>query len=313
LKPELKGGLTLLFALVAAVAGLWFSRELHGLSGLLGSFQPHVCVTLLALAVAFGLLGAPLRSGLALFLAVLCALQLVTLVSSTREYRFDEPDTTSLRVQAFNILGTNIDNGEAIAELVVGSDADVFLALEAAPLRPFLDRISTQFPYRLGCEAGAKCDLVLFSRIPLGASSILTPGPLSQNRYIEVEISKGGPSLTLMAVHLTKPYFDERGYTELEWLRQRVEATVGPLIVGGDFNQSSWSPMLSRFLSLTGLKTPWLEPATWPASLGDWGIPIDHFYAKGGLAIASIKPIGLSFGSNHRGLSAEVRAAGRYD
>jgi len=146
----------------------------------------------------------------------------------------------------------------------------------------------------------------VFSRLPIKRSEVLSAGPFSPGRIIRLTLDKSGKAFTFIAAHVTKPYFDDHGLEELEWLAALVRAIPGAVVVAGDFNQSSWSPMLSKFLSSTQLKTAVQEPATWPSEFGDLGIPIDHILGRGGVAMTSVEAIADPMGSNHRGLVASI-------
>jgi endonuclease/exonuclease/phosphatase (EEP) superfamily protein YafD len=265
-----------------------------------------LCILLLLLAVLLALLGAPLPSGIALFAAFLCTFQVMMAIADARGPAPAASSGPVLKIESFNVLAENAAGAPAIVDYISKSDADLFVVMETRPLFPLIERLWSVFPYHLGCTEPTKCDLAVFSRVPIIDPHILTAGPLSPDRVASMTVMKDGASVRIVAAHLTKPYFDDHGYDELEWLRHEVENDSGQVVVTGDFNQASWSPMLSRFLRVTGLRTARFEPATWPANWGPWGIPLDHILTKGGPSVPSIEPIQDPMGSNHRGLRAAI-------
>jgi len=109
----------------------------------------------------------------------------------------------------------------------------------------------------------------------------------------------------VVAVHLSKPYFDENAWAELRevgWALSRIE---GPVVVSGDFNATAWSEAISSFAEREGLVPPPRYPGTWPVLLGELGVPIDNIFTRGGLLIEDIAAT-PPHGSNHRGLLAQI-------
>ena len=54
------------------------------------------------------------------------------------------------------------------------------------------------------------------------------------------------------------------------------------------------------------LVPPPVYPATWPVEAGALGVPIDNLLTRSGAVIESIATLPDTFGSNHRGLRAQV-------
>ena len=293
--------------LAAIILAVSSSGKIAFLTGYFGSLHPHICAALLICALSFSVLGAPLRSSLTLSVAFLGLFGVIWSLASTRA-PLGGPlaESVQLHVSSFNILASNLENGSRIAQVVAASTSDIFVVLEGAPIEPYLARIGATYPFRVGCDAGGRCDLVVFSRLPIERSEVLSAGPFSPRRMIRLTLDKSGRAFTLVAAHMTKPYFDDHGVDELEGLAALVRAIPGRVIVAGDFNQSSWSPMLAGFLSSTQLKTAVHEPATWPSEFGDFGIPIDHIVGRAGVTVTSVDAIGDPMGSNHRGLVASI-------
>jgi endonuclease/exonuclease/phosphatase (EEP) superfamily protein YafD len=306
LRAELLGGLSIILVGLSVGAALSAANQFHPAAGLIGSLLPYLCVIFLLLAVGFAALRAPLRSRLATAVALLCAVELLGAVAAARGSVSSQGPI--LRLGSFNAFAGNLANGQAIARYIATSEADVFVVMEAKPIFSYLAELQATYPYRIGCEDIASCDLAIFSRLPMLDPRVLSASKISPNRMAIVTFALREATFTLVASHLTKPYFDDHGFEEIEAVRRQIDRIKGGLVVLGDFNQASWSPMIVRFLALTGLTTvsTGLEPGTWPSSLGPWGIPIDHVFAGRGLAVAAVDAIPDPMGSNHRGLLAAI-------
>lgn len=212
-----------------------------------------------------------------------------------------------LKVISFNILGNNSKNGPAIADMLVGSGADVLFLQESAAIGPVIPKIRAAYPYRLGCGAlTMTCDNSLWSKRPLIDGEVKTISPLYRDRYMAASIDVDGTLVRLVNVHLAKPYFDETHAVELKKLADAVNATTGPLVLAGDFNASVLAPDVDRFLEKTGLKTARREPATWPVEAIWAGVAIDHMFTRQPAVIRVIRRMEKTYGSNHFGLVAQV-------
>lgn len=270
------------------------------------SFQLHIGITG---AVAAIILFLVLRSRYMLFLFV-WAIALSAHATMLR-YEFVSPAGENVVGQAFklisfNMLGDNDANAEHIAEFLIKSDADAAYIMEGAPLAPYLARIAATFPYRLGCMVGTEtCDLLMFSKHPLESAKFVTLSDLRSDRMATAQVTISDTTINLVALHVSKPYFDD--YHEMElfnasWLMMGMH---GPLIVGGDFNSSSIAPDMLRFQKNNKLHVSNFEPATWPIEAGQFGIPIDHIFSRMPATMTNLTRLPDAMGSNHYGLEAE--------
>lgn len=216
----------------------------------------------------------------------------------------------SFRLLSFNIDNSNFENGARIADLILGSDADVVEIFEAAPLLSEMPRLSVTYPYRIGCGTMAKeCDSVLLSRRPLLTPQISDLGVLWLNRFIMTTIDMNGQPVTFATAHLSKPYFDDFHQSELDDLIDILATVKQPLILAGDFNTAVIAPDMRSFLERSDLRHLFPEPSTWPIMAGPLGISIDHVFARAPLQLKSVKRIEDAMGSNHYGLLTEFTVA----
>lgn len=219
----------------------------------------------------------------------------------------DMANMQKLRVLSFNVLGDNLENGATIADYVAQSGADIAYIMEAAPLAPYLDQLSTLYPYRIGCgQHTATCDLMLLSKYPLDEISVGNLSDLRKDRFVMARINVGQTSLHLAAAHLSKPYFDDYHAEELDELADALQPIEGPLLLAGDFNAATIAPDMQNLLKRIGLTTTGWEPATWPVRAGPLGVPIDHIFIRAPLMAQKLTRIPSNFGSNHYGLIADL-------
>ncbi len=215
-------------------------------------------------------------------------------------------DTPLFSVMSFNIEHENFSNAGRIADFIISSKADVVNILEAAPLRPYIARLSGTYPHHIGCgEEINQCDTLVLSKRPFVEKNVSSLGELWQNRLTYSAIDFEGKEISFLAAHLAKPYFDDFQADELIDLGSATGAVDGPLVLTGDFNSAIIDPRIQRFMRTTGFHTVFPEPATWPIKARDFGIGIDHVLARPPLRLKSVERIDDNMGSNHFGLIAE--------
>ncbi len=219
-------------------------------------------------------------------------------------------DTTHFRLLSFNMLGDNYENVGRIIDMVNASGADVAYVLESGPLLHHLSDLSATYPYRIGCGVQIEnCDLMILSKYPIEAPSVVSLSDIRRNRFAVATIRIGGQAIEFAAIHLTKPYFDDYHTTELRRAGAILRKRGGTLVIGGDFNSDTIAPDMQWFLRRGELQTVGMEPATWPVAAGIFGIPIDHIYTSKTLIPISLTRIADDYGSNHYGLIADLAIA----
>lgn len=280
----------------------------HPVIVILGSLKLHLALTILGLAVLLLLFRRPLRGTFYALVAIAGLTQMAAALAPSLSPEAPQ-NGKPVSVISFNILGWNRDNGERIADFLIDANPDVVFIQEAQPLRPYLARLDTQFPYRIGCgRYVSRCDSMLLSRHRLSEPDYYQPQARWRHRFYTTRARINGQAITLAAVHLTKAEFGDNQLNELDAAAAKLNSVDGPVIVAGDFNTAPWAPHLVAFLDTTGLRRAMIEPATWPGGRGifnNFGLPIDHIFVRGG-AIDTLKTLPDSFGSNHRGLQARL-------
>lgn len=213
-----------------------------------------------------------------------------------------EPD---LRILSFNMLYTNVENATRIADRILSSKADIAVVLEGGPMFMQLTRLSSLYPYRIGCGAMTPtCDLIVFSRTPLRDPQVSNLSDIRLDRFMSATITRAGMPIRVVAAHLSKPYFDTYHTAELTTLRSVIGNDRGPMILAGDFNSATIAPDMLDMLRGLDLNTASPEPPTWPVALAKHGlgIAIDHIYSRLPLVPLSVERLEDPFGSNHYGL-----------
>ncbi|WP_337268963.1 endonuclease/exonuclease/phosphatase family protein [Oryzifoliimicrobium ureilyticus] len=211
---------------------------------------------------------------------------------------------------SFNIENENYENADKITQIIRKSGADVVNVFEAEPIFADLPQIKATYPYSIGCQSTAEsCDTLVLSKHPFLEQKIMSIGELWQNRMIHSAIEFAGKRVDFLAVHLTKPYFDDFQLDELKDISYEIGTIKEPLVVAGDFNSSVLTPGIQRFMRREQLKTVFPEPATWPIRAGPFGIAIDHIFARNPLQLIKVSRIKDNAGSNHYGLEASFSLA----
>lgn len=207
---------------------------------ILDNLRVHITALLVLIAMALMIAGACIRGVVLLGSAVfVSAIVYRDLAPSSRLMATAEPD---LKVVAFSMLGSNTENGPAIADFLLQSDADLVLLNESGPVVPFLEMLGAHYSFQLGCgdQGEGRCgDVLMLSRLELREPRItrLTGGSGHQTVIAQVDIA--GRSLNVVAAQLLRPYFGEQQIGEFRGLRRLLDGLEGTTLVAGDFNTAA--------------------------------------------------------------------------
>lgn len=307
-RPVLAGVVTgvalVLLGLAALAPVLPSEAALQGVGRIFDSVVPQLLAAVLALAVLVILLGQRL-----LALAVILAVLAVGGVTGARHVARSDPlvaeaEARTIRVLWFNVLSDNPRPPEEMVRAVNASGADVVVLAEASHVETQLAGFERAYPYQLGCRK--PCNLLVLSRLPLDAASLRNLSFVSRERYAQIPLDFGARSLTLVAAHMLKPWYDEWAVLEENVLIRALDRIDGPVLVVGDFNSAPWSLRMRRIADATGARFVRLPPATWPVEAGRLGVPIDNALTRDGVRLAGIERWGGDLGSNHAGLMLTV-------
>lgn len=306
---ELRGVLTgLAIAAAPALLVVILGYDLP-VQDLLGSVRFHLAALVGILALMLLLSRAWRRALLVLGLAVASVVQGAALLLQQQERRLPyetQQVATSLDILSFNVLNDNPTRDDA-ARYVAGSGADVVVLMEAIGLgRGALRELAKTYPYQLGCEQHQPCGVAIFSRTPLSAPQKYRQPSTDRERLLKASTTIDGKVITIVALHLTKPYFDYFSQSEQQQASTVIGEIDGPVLLVGDFNAAAWSRNISGMADGLGLVPPPQYPATWPVELGPLGVPIDNMFTLGPALIRDISATPEAYGSNHLGLLATV-------
>lgn len=305
-RAEFRGLATALgLVAIGVLLGASINLNIPG-QAILQSLRFHIAVASLGVVVLLLAFGARWRA-LAM-LAALCASVVQGAVPfwqlhERRDVVEARTVVGSLDLLSFNVLAGNRRPMDVINYLR-DNPADIAVIMESPGIEDYFPAIESTYPYVAGCEHA--CDTSIHSRLPLSDISVQPFGPMRYERLITASTEVGGQKVTIVATHLSKPYFDEMPEFELYELARWLRTLDGPLILTGDFNAAPWSDALIRLVSATNLVPPPWPPATWPVRASVAGVPIDNMFTRDGALISSIYALPDALGSNHRGLRAQV-------
>jgi endonuclease/exonuclease/phosphatase (EEP) superfamily protein YafD len=307
-RGEIRGLLTA-FVLVAAVLVVAASGPLL-IPGqpLLQTLRFHLAGGLVLLVVALFIVGARWRGVAFALLAAVSLGQGAWIIYGQQQARAplaEAPTAAAFDLMSFNILIYN-RNGAAIADMILARSPDVVFLFEAAPIFDELPRLAETYPYRAACEREGTCDILMLSKTPLEDVAIRSLSEFSPNRTIFAVSEIGGQRVNLVAVHMTKPYFDFAAEGEAWTLARYLERLTGPVVMAGDFNAAPWSRNMQRLAANADLVHAPGYPATWPMEAGPLGVPIDNVFTRAPAIVESVAALPDPMGSNHRGIVARI-------
>ena len=274
---------------------------------LLQSLRFHVAALGMVVALGLFVFRARWRGLLALVLTLASAGQGAMPLLKGYEARAAVTSDTmgTIKVISFNVLADNM-TGRQAADFIISQAPDIAIVMETPGVETYLADIAKVLPYRLGCEDPRTCDLTVFSRTPLSQQQMVLMRPYRHQRLAIATTEINGMPLTVVGMHLSKPYFDGASAEELHQAALALKDLPGRLLLAGDFNAAAWSDEVADFVDSLGLVPPPVHPASWPIKAGPLGVPIDNMFTRGPLLIETIAAPSDSYGSNHRALLASV-------
>jgi endonuclease/exonuclease/phosphatase (EEP) superfamily protein YafD len=307
-RPKLQAWLQGLAAatLLALLLGMMGQR--HWMLDLLAHWRVQYGVVLAACGM--GLLW--LRQWRGAFLTLLAALGVGATVVHDTGWPLAQAQaaTPALRFVTFNQHARN-DNARAIGDWLERSGTDIVALQELRSLRAVqsLAAALPSYPYRQS-QHGRWADVTVFSRWPvLDAQSIeLAPGGAPA---LQLLVDWQGQPVTVVAVHLHWPIGANNvrlRNAELQALAERARRTQGPLLIGGDFNITRWSPVFEAAFA----EAPLAECArgqglvsSWPSFFAPAAIRIDHCLASPHWRVLHAES-GPALGSDHRPVLSDL-------
>jgi len=316
-----------------ALAGLCAAAGIHLLDlhtwpfELFHHFAPHYIVAALLICFVF----AGFRSGpsaataltLALFFGAVYKhapqpLEKGTLAPFGAAQAFDfegmSSRTRRLTLITHNLMADNWHYRELYAWLA-SRPADVVVLQEVSTgLSAMLRNLRNIYPHQLivggddpsgSIRARSLEGLAVLSRHPVLEHEVLTPGGGAEPGLIARLSIAGADDPWLVVLHPWDPLVPANLAARDRYLAEISEAITrldGPVIIAGDFNATPYTPAFQTFLKVTRTTTFTDFPATFPATMGPLGIPVDHVLVSG-IRLADLQTL-PSIGSDHRPLKA---------
>lgn len=229
------------------------------------------------------------------------------------------PDHRPASTRSITVMSLNLYNGQADPRSVdeQADQADVVVLIETTPEE--LQALKSlgwdeRFPYAVGNRLVDNSDTTIYSRFPLGASTLI--GPTSFQQWLTTLEVPGIGTIRLIAAHPCNPYCGgNRWQSEHAALRAIIRPHLAePMIVAGDFNAvDDHGPMqqlradgMESATDITG--AGWLP--TYPANRSFPPLlPIDHILLSPRLTATSLHRISVP-GTDHLGLVATIAGTG---
>jgi endonuclease/exonuclease/phosphatase (EEP) superfamily protein YafD len=215
-------------------------------------------------------------------------------------------DSIVIRTLTFNVHDQNTNYQKAV-DYILDSEADVVCLQEAVgEWRTAISTMLRLYPHAL---QSAKGGTILLSKYPVKVLDVDIMGATPYT--IAVQLEGLERPVDLACLHLTRPESPTAlalRNQQLGYLARTVFKSGHPVILMGDFNASTRSPALFRFMQQAGLRTagPGFPPAnSWPGNFAFAGIRIDHVMFSSPLALVRSQ-VGPNLGSNHRPVAADL-------
>jgi endonuclease/exonuclease/phosphatase (EEP) superfamily protein YafD len=307
-RPKLQAWLQGLAAATLLALLLGMMGERHWLLDLLAHWRVQYGVVLAACGL--GLLW--LRQWRSAGLTLLAALAVGATVVQHTGWQLAQAQaaTPALRFVTFNQHARN-DNAQAIGDWLERSGADI-VAMQELSTPGAVQSLAAalpSYPYRHS-QYGRWADVTVFSRWPLlDAQSVeLVPGGA---RALQLRIDWQGQPVTVVTVHLHWPIGADSvrlRNAELQALAELARRTPGPLLVGGDFNITRWSPVFDAAFAAAPLADCARGQglvSSWPSFFPPAAIRIDHCLASPHWRVLQVWS-GPALGSDHRPVLSEL-------
>ncbi len=272
---------------------------------LFSSFRLQYALLLSGCGVGLLLLRRPAAGLAALALAATNALPLVHYYAAASEPLATGPPVRALLV---NVWFRNRQH-DAVLRYVRSRHPDIAIFLEATPeWREALRGLDDVLPY----QAQAR-EIFVASRRPLGRLEAIRlggSGAMAVKFYYQAE----GAPLTVIGAHANWPLGASIAASrdlELAQLASIARVAARPLLLLGDLNVTSFSPIFDYVLFRSGLRdctTGHGFVATWPTQFPPLAMQIDHCLADRKLAVTRVSA-GPYIGSDHYPLEVTVRPA----
>lgn len=210
--------------------------------------------------------------------------------------------TSKLRVLSLNVHSSNREH-RMLCEYVRRATPDVALFFEVNDeWDEQLAQLRDEFPYHKTSPEKGAFGLAIYSRVPLWDVQFesLDDG----NRAVIARISVDATPFTLVGAHPYPPQSARLAasrHRQFARLGELVAEQTGPVVLAGDLNVTSWSPLFADLVAKTGLsdtRRGFGVLASWPTEYCPLGITIDHCLVSPAIEVKR-RQVGPDVGSDH--------------
>jgi endonuclease/exonuclease/phosphatase (EEP) superfamily protein YafD len=300
--PEIFWALLSLGSLIAAILSLvGYFGERFWLLELCSHFRLQYFIFLCVSAVLF-LLGD--RIPTAIFSAFFAFVNLATILPLYRKFQKKPSEGENYRALLVNVLQDNRAYRK-VGCLLQSTNPDFAMLVEVNPeWLEGLKQYVTDFPYGHSVLRTDKYGLAFLSRHPISHINVHFFGDAYRPTLVAT-LDINGHQLTLIGTHPPPPRSRLEAHQrnrQIAELAAFIHAQESPLILLGDLNMTSWSPVFSRFIKSTGLQDTRLGfgiQASWPTNNPLVQVPIDHILVSPHIVVHD-RRLGPRVGSDHK-------------
>lgn len=294
--------------LCALFTGLTLTAPLDWPFDLSTYFQPQYAVVLVPLALWSLIRRDHKASALAI---VALAWNLFCIAPQFAAAPASSQSGLGLRVLLTNVHRRN-EQSRPLLELIRREAPDVVVAVETD--QRWLDALATldrTYPHSVARPRDDNSGIALWSRYP-GDFEVQQDGHQVARLHARLQTPAG--EVQVVAVHAFPPInrrYQKKRDRQLAELVEVVGDVAKPTIVLGDFNATPWTASVVDLRSRTGLHDARQGQgflATWPTSLGWFGVPIDHVLHSQDIVVRALR-VGPDIGSDHLPLIADIVVA----
>jgi len=299
----------LVLAILVAATALGFLGRTFWLFDLAAALRVQYAIGLLVLAALF----AATRRRWLLIVSMLglvtnLALIVPLYVSGQTQAAADSP---VVRVMFLNTQIRGADANEVIEDLARGEPDLVFLSAVTDTWADTLAEASIPYTVVQRRPPGVDLELIVLARTGLPVETLLLDFGAGGRDMAVQAVSLRETPIRFLVMHPVSPSTPERSAAHREqveaiadWAREQDD----PVVVLGDLNATPWSSAFQMLLAegdLVNSQKGFGLQASWPASLGPLGVPIDHVLHSQDLTTVE-RSLGPGYGSEHRSVNAAI-------
>lgn len=264
-------------------------------------FRLQYAVILLVGAVLVGLDNQPMMAAVAAAFALLNGAMLIPLYAR----RTSTTGGRTFRALLANVLHSNRSH-ERLLRLIHSTRPD-FVVLEEVNQEwlATLKVLEPGYPSSKLVERPDGCGILLLSRLPFERIEVIDVGSdgLAMPSII-AQVNLEGTRLTLVGTHPlapANPRYTQARDKQLVGLGELLGQYDGPVMLLGDLNTTSWSPVfrdLVRSAKLRDSRIGFGIQPTWPVGVLPFQIPLDHCLVSSEVVVRK-RWVGPNIGSDH--------------